>query len=60
MGAFRGTPNGKGAAGAKNAGEGKRLPCMLPRGQKYLDNKIQFIHVDDMARLIQSHSAARA
>ena len=32
--------------------EGKRLPCMLPRGQQYLDNKIQFVHVDDMARLI--------
>src|SRR5260370_15538788 len=30
----------------------RRLPCMLPYGQKYLDNKIQFIHVDDMARLI--------
>ena len=25
---------------------------MLPSGQRYLDNKIQFIHVDDMARLI--------
>jgi len=25
---------------------------MLPYGQKYLDNKIQFVHVDDMARLI--------
>jgi nucleoside-diphosphate-sugar epimerase len=33
--------------------EGKRLPCMFPRGQQYLDNKIQFIHVDDMARLIR-------
>jgi nucleoside-diphosphate-sugar epimerase len=32
--------------------QGKRLPCMLPRGQQYLDNKIQFVHVDDMARLI--------
>jgi nucleoside-diphosphate-sugar epimerase len=32
---------------------GKRLPCMLPRGQEYLDNKIQFVHVDDMARLIE-------
>ncbi len=32
--------------------EGKRLPCMLPRGQQYLDHKIQFVHVDDMARLI--------
>ncbi len=35
------------------ARQGKRLPCMLPRGQQYLDNKIQFIHVDDMARLIR-------
>ena len=25
---------------------------MLPRGHKYLDNKIQFVHVDDMARLL--------
>jgi nucleoside-diphosphate-sugar epimerase len=25
---------------------------MFPYGQRYLDNKIQFIHVDDMARLI--------
>jgi nucleoside-diphosphate-sugar epimerase len=53
MGAFRGTPNGKGARAEKMRAAGKRLPCMLPRGQQYLDNKIQFVHVDDMARLIQ-------
>jgi nucleoside-diphosphate-sugar epimerase len=53
MGAFHGTPNGKGERAQKMRNEGKRLPCMLPRGQKYLDNKIQFIHVDDMARLIR-------
>jgi nucleoside-diphosphate-sugar epimerase len=52
MGAFHGTPNGTGARAEKMRREGKRLPCMLPRGQKYLDNQIQFIHVDDMARLI--------
>ena len=52
MGAFRGTPNGKGARAARMREHGKRLPCMLPFGQKYLDNKIQFVHVDDMARLI--------
>ena len=52
LGAFRGTPNGKGKRAEKMRKEGKRLPCMLPRGQQYLDNKIQFIHVDDMARLI--------
>jgi nucleoside-diphosphate-sugar epimerase len=52
MGAFRGTPNGKGPRAERMRAEGKRLPCMLPRGQQYLDNKIQFIHVDDMARLV--------
>lgn len=52
MGAFRGTPNGKGARAARMRDQGKRLPCVLPYGQKYLANKIQFIHVDDMARLI--------
>lgn len=53
LGAFRGTPNGKGKRAEKMRSEGTRLPCMLPRGQRYLDNKIQFIHVDDMARLIR-------
>lgn len=52
LGAFRGTPNGKSARAARMRQAGKRLPCLLPYGQKYLDNKIQFIHVDDMARLI--------
>ena len=52
MGAFRGTPNGKGSRAARMRQAAKRLPCMLPYGQKYLDNKIQFVHVDDMARLI--------
>src|SRR3989442_13367151 len=32
--------------------KGKRLPCMLPYGREYLENRIQFVHVDDMARLI--------
>lgn len=53
MGAFRGTPNGKSERAEKMRQEGKRLPCMLPRGQRYLDNKLQFIHVDDMARLLK-------
>lgn len=52
MGAFRGTPNGKSPRAEKMRNAGKRLPCMLPRGQKYLDNRLQFIHVDDMARLV--------
>jgi nucleoside-diphosphate-sugar epimerase len=53
MGAFRGTPNGKSERAEKMRNAGKRLPCMLPRGQQYLDHKIQFIHVDDMARLLR-------
>jgi len=52
MGAFRGSPNGKGSQAARMRASSRRLPCMLPYGQKYLDNKIQFVHVDDMARLI--------
>src|ERR1022692_3698756 len=48
MGAFRGTPNGKGARAARMRQSAKRLPCMLPYGQKYLDHKLQFVHVDDM------------
>src|SRR5579885_2081941 len=52
MGAFRGTPNGKSKRAAQMRKEGKRLPCMLPYGQHYLDKKIQFVHVDDMARLL--------
>ena len=52
MGAFRGTPNGKSSRAARMRQSAKRLPCMLPFGQQYVDNKIQFVHVDDMARLI--------
>jgi len=52
LGAFRGTPNGKSARAEKMRSAGKRLPCMLPRGSQFLDNRIQFVHVDDMARLI--------
>ncbi len=52
MGAFRGTPNGKGKFAARMRQSARRLPCMLPFGQRYMDNKIQFVHVDDMARLI--------
>lgn len=52
MGAFHGTPNGRGKIAARWRGQGKRLPCILPYGKKYLTNRIQFVHVDDMARLI--------
>ena len=52
VGAFRGTPNGPSNRAARMRDAGKRLPCMLPYGARYLENKIQFVHVDDMARLL--------
>lgn len=52
LGAFRGTPNGRSKRAEKMRAAGRRLPCMLPYGKRYLDNKIQFVHVDDMARLL--------
>lgn len=52
MGAFRGTPNGKSERAQKMRAAGTRLPCMLPSGQRYLNNRLQFIHVDDMARVL--------
>jgi UDP-glucose 4-epimerase len=52
VGAFRGSPNGRSKKAARMRAEGKRLPLMLPYGTRYLENKIQFVHVDDMARLL--------
>src|SRR5580704_15339704 len=52
VGAFRGTPNGPSQRAAKMRSQGKRLPGMLPYGEQYLENRIQFVHVDDVARLI--------
>jgi nucleoside-diphosphate-sugar epimerase len=52
VGAFRGTPNGDSNRASKMREKGKRLPCMLPIGQRYLENRMQFVHVDDVARLI--------
>jgi nucleoside-diphosphate-sugar epimerase len=50
--AFRGTPNGRSNWASGLRSRGKRLPCLLPHGRRYLDHRIQFVHVDDMARLI--------
>jgi nucleoside-diphosphate-sugar epimerase len=52
IGAFRGTPNGRSARAEKMRASGRRLACMLPYGRRYLENRIQFVHVDDMARLL--------
>lgn len=50
--AFRGKPSGKGQRATQMRNSGKRVPCILPMGKKYLENRIQFVHVDDVARLI--------
>ena len=50
--AFRGAPNGKGQRAQQLRAKKERLPCMLPMGDSYLKNHLQFVHVDDVARLI--------
>ena len=52
IGTLRGTPSGQGRLAERYRREGKRLPIVLPRGQEYLEKRFQFVHVDDMARLI--------
>ncbi len=52
VGVFRGTPNGRSQRAARLRSRGKRLPCMLPMGNRYLQHRFQFVHVDDVARLI--------
>ncbi len=52
VGALRGTPLGKSKRAARMRAAGKRLPLMVPRGQKYLEKRLQFVHVDDVARLL--------
>ena len=52
MEAFRGIPGGSSKRAARMREQGKRLPCMLPAGKQYLENRIQFVHIDDVARVI--------
>ncbi len=52
MEAFRGIPGGASSRAARMRERGKRLPSLLPSGKRYLQNRLQFVHVDDVARLI--------
>jgi len=52
VGAFRGTPNGTGSYAARLRSGQRRLPIVLPLGRRYLENRIQFVHIDDVVRLI--------
>ncbi|HWR14529.1 MAG TPA: NAD-dependent epimerase/dehydratase family protein [Terriglobales bacterium] len=51
IGVLRGTPTGKGKFAEKLRKKGKRLPLIIP-GKKYRQSRFQFLHVDDMARLL--------
>ncbi len=59
VGALRGTPTGRGKLAARLRERRTRLPIVLPYGQRYLETKWQFVHVDDVARLI-AHILRRA
>ena len=52
VGALRGTPLGKSKRATRMRAAGKRLPLMVPFGKKYLEKQLQFVHVDDVARLL--------
>jgi nucleoside-diphosphate-sugar epimerase len=53
VGALRGTPTGKGRLATRARAKGIRLPLLVPAGETYLKKKLQYVHVDDMARLIE-------
>ena len=48
----RGTAYGPGRIGKALARRHAKLPIILPMGREYLEHKLQFAHVDDVARLI--------
>ena len=52
IGALRGTPTGKGKWAERLRRRGTRLPIVVPFGERYQQNRFQFVHVDDVARLI--------
>lgn len=52
IGGFRGTPTGKGRIASWMRKHGWRLPFIVPLGRQYLANRLQFVHVDDVARLM--------
>lgn len=49
---IRGIAYGSGRIGKALERRGRRLPLIFPLGGNYLQNKLQFVHVDDVARLI--------
>lgn len=49
---IRGSAYGPGRLGRMLARRKSKLPIILPMGRQYLEHKLQFAHVDDVARLI--------
>ncbi|HJT53432.1 MAG TPA: NAD-dependent epimerase/dehydratase family protein [Candidatus Angelobacter sp.] len=52
LGVLRGVPAGKGRLAERLRRKGSRLPLWLPSRGNYLEHRFQFVHVNDMARLI--------
>jgi nucleoside-diphosphate-sugar epimerase len=52
IGVMRGIPGGKGAMARRMRDRNTRLPLLLPSGAFYMEHRFQFVHVEDMARLI--------
>jgi nucleoside-diphosphate-sugar epimerase len=50
--AVRGTAYGPGRLGKMLQERAARMPLILPMGREYLQHKLQFAHVDDVARVI--------
>jgi len=50
MGALRESARNK--THRPSGAKGRRLAVVLPRGRKYVEQRFQFVHVDDVARLI--------
>ena len=49
---LRNTPYGQGWLGRRMETRGRKLPALIPYGRKYLNTRFQYVHVDDMARLL--------
>ncbi len=52
VGTLKGTAFGSSPKAERMRAAKKRLPLLLPRGPQYLAKRFQFVHVDDMARLL--------
>jgi nucleoside-diphosphate-sugar epimerase len=50
--AIRGRAYGQGKLAARLRAKGKKLPLLLPWSREYQEKLFQFVHVDDMARLL--------